>query len=116
MSRSSANVRHNGDRVLLTIDGRSWELPWQAALELSRMLMGAARQCEELAVANRLIADQALLIRAGAPFALSNHPKIRDAARTEAQWDSQLRRYIPLPPWRRPVEFGVPSVTQEPPK
>lgn len=113
MSRSSANVRHDGDRVLLTIDGKTWQLPWQAAVQLGRLMQSAGRQAEEFAQANRVIADEALLLRAGAPFSLSSNPKIREAAKTEAAWGS-LRRYLPAR--FRDAEFGVPSIRQEKPK
>ncbi len=113
MSRSSAQVRQDGDRVLLAIDGKVWNLPWQSAIELGRLLQSFGKQAEEIAIANRVIADQALLLRVGAPFALSNHPKIRDAAKTEAAWGS-LRRYLPAR--FRDAEFGVPTIRQEKPK
>jgi hypothetical protein len=114
VSRSRAQVAVEFGRVVLAIDGRSWNLPWQAALELGRGLLSAAKRAEEIADANRIIADQALLVRAGAPFAISDHPKILDAARNEAQWDSSLRRALPKPGARAGVEFGVPSINQEP--
>lgn len=113
MGRSAANIRCEGDRVLLTIDGKAWQLPWQTAISLGRALQAKGRQAEEVASANRIVADQALLLRAGAPFSLTDHPKIRDAARSEAQW-GPLRRYL-KPRWPS-VDFGVPSIRQEKPK
>lgn len=109
-----ADIRAEGDRVLLAIDGRGYAIPWQQAIELGRALIAKAREAEEVASANRIIADQALLTRVGAPFALSNNRLIRGAARTAAQWDSALRRAIKATPRREHV--GVPTIHQEPPR
>lgn len=95
----------------MLLDGRGYSLPWKAALELGQQLISQARAAEEFAVANRIIADQALLTRTGAPFALSNNSAIRAAAKTMAQWDSSLRRYIKAAP--RQGVVGVPTVNQE---
>lgn len=114
MSQVRADIRAEGDRVVFAIEGRAYVIPWQAALELGRALTTKGREAEEFAAANRIIADQALLERSGAPFALSNNRLIRSAARTAAQWDSLLRRYIKATP--RPEQVGVPTVITEPPR
>lgn len=115
MGRSSANIRQDGDHVLLTIDGKAFRMPWQTALAMGRALQAKARQAEELVAANRIVADEALLIRAGAGLSLSSNPAIRAQAHRDAQWDSQLRRAIPNPN-PRSASVGVPRILQEKPK
>ena len=92
----AVTVRIEGTRVLVIRDGQVvLNLPWGAALELSRVLYGKARQAEEVAQAERIIADHALLTRVGFPIGLSDNPAIRKEAWKEGQWNSALRRYIP---------------------
>ena len=93
------------------IDGKLWALPWQAALELGRNLISESKKAEEVAVANRVIADSALMIRAGVPFALSRNRKIIEDAKTMAQWDTGLRRAVRAN-FPRAV-FGTPSIGNE---
>lgn len=112
MSRSNARIAQDGDRVELTIDGKTWRLPHEAAILLGRNLISEAKRAEEFANANRVIADAALGMRLGLPFGLTNNRAIREAAKTAAQWDTSLRRLIPSPTWRG-VEFGTPTVGNE---
>lgn len=112
MSRSHARIAQDGDHVELSIDGKLWRLPWQAAVELGKNLVAQGKLAEEVASANRVIADAALLMRVGAPFGLTRNRKIREEAKSMAQWDSSLRRYIKTPKWRG-VEFGTPAIRNE---
>jgi hypothetical protein len=77
-----------GDKVQTSV------MPWDAALEVARALTAKAREVESDIKANRIIDDQALLIRLGVPLGLSNNPLIKQAAHQAAQFDDKLRRYI----------------------
>lgn len=90
-------VRQEGDRVLLLEGGRTvLELPWDAAVQLSKAILAQARKAEELVKAEQIIADQALLTRLGTPLGLTNNPAMLKAAANEAAWNRDLRRRVPL--------------------
>ena len=96
MDRHELAVRREGERVLLIQDGRLMsDLPPQAALELARGLTVQARLAEEQAQAGRIVFDQALLMRTGAPFGLTNRPDILREAVKESWLNRTLRRYLP---------------------
>jgi hypothetical protein len=91
----SISVRQEGPNVLLIIGGRATELPWNAALDVANALREKAKDAEEIAKAEGIIFDQALLIRTGAPLGFSSNPDIQKEAGKEAAWNSDLRRHIP---------------------
>lgn len=115
----SLDIRQDGDRVILIAAG--WPaitLPWQAALNLAKAIYTMAKRAEEFANAQRIINDQALLMRKGVPLGLSNRSDIQAEALKEAAWNTELRRFIPFMrgigiPSRE--VFGVPSLKQSPP-
>lgn len=89
-------VRQEGESVILIVNGRAVaQMPPESALEVSRAIRIQAGKAREIGEAERVINDQALLTRAGAPFGLTNNPKILDAAGREAAWDRNLRRRFP---------------------
>ncbi len=88
-------IRQNGPNVLLIIDGRATELPWNAALDVANALREKARDAEEIAKAEGIIFDQALLLRSGAPIGFSSNPDIQKEAAKEAVSNPTLRRHIP---------------------
>lgn len=91
-----ARIRQEGTRVLLILDGRLvFDVDWSTADQIGRGLLVKARAAEEIAKAEAIATDQAILFRAGAPIGLTNHPAIRQLAGTLAAWDSRLRRYLP---------------------
>lgn len=69
---------------------------WEVCLTLAAAFRRSARGGEEQAKATELVRAQALLTRTGAPFALTTDPRIREAAYTDAQWDSSVRKAMPL--------------------
>lgn len=88
-------VRDEGHRVLVIENGKTLiDLPWDGALALARAIAVKARKAEEVAKAEQVIFEQAILTRSGAPFGLTNTPHLLKAAANEAAWNSQLRRYI----------------------
>lgn len=95
-SQESLRVRHEGARVLVLKDGRSLlDLPWQAALDLSKALQAQGKRAEEIDKAQAIIADQAIVTRLGFRFGLTSHPALLRAATKEAAWNRNLRRAIP---------------------
>lgn len=89
-------VRQEGAKILLLFNGRLvCELTWEAAEVVARAMHVQAKKAEEIAKAEQIIYDQAILTRTGFPLGLSNHPGILQEARKEAAWNSDLRRYIP---------------------
>lgn len=104
----------NGQNVLLIHNGKLVAtIPYQQALALGRLIMGAAKQAEEVATANARIGHEALLIRTGAPFALTTNRAIRTDAFKEAQWGTTARKGMPLR-GRHPSKFkvGAPRIRQ----
>lgn len=92
---TQAVVRQEGREILLIVNGRAvLQMPWDAALVLSRAIYTQAKKAEELANADLLIADNALLMRAGIPLDLTTRPELLNESRKEAAWNSSLRRYI----------------------
>lgn len=91
----TATVRQEGDRVVILHGGRAvLDLPWDGALELARAIHNQAKRAEELANADAIATDQAILLRLGVPIGLSDRKDIQQEAQNRAAWDSGLRRYI----------------------
>ena len=89
-------VRQEGTRVSLIVDGREvLSGHWRQADELAKALVAKARAAEELEKHEAIAHDHAILMRAGAPFGLTNTPWIRDLAARIAAWDTRLRRFMP---------------------
>jgi hypothetical protein len=93
---NSVRVRQERDRVLLIKDGQLvLDLPWQTGVELAKALHVKAKVAEEYSQANRIILDQAVLFRAGAPFGLTRHAGMLKESIKEALFNRKLRRYMP---------------------
>jgi len=106
-------VRRQGDRILLLDSGRLLlELPYPAARELARALLTQAVRVDEVAHAQEVVADQALLLRSGAPFALTQVSGLLHEASRLARYDRSLRRALPgvVPV----AKVGVPSIRLHP--
>jgi hypothetical protein len=113
-------IRNDGFNVILVSNmGVTVVLPWSAALEVAKEITAQARKIEEVAKANQIVGDQALLIRLGIPLGLSDNPDIKKEALKEAQWDPKLRKYITgsrvkgIPSGE---VMGTPSLIQHEPK
>jgi hypothetical protein len=115
-----ASVIQDGERVLLVIDGRLVaDLPPEAAINLGRALITKGRLAEEIVHRDRVIADQALLFRAGVGIPLIVNPALRAEAGKEAAWNSELRRALPNRTDAVNKTAGqvyMPAVWQDPPK
>ena len=93
----TVHVRHEGTTVLIIQDGKALlELPYGAALELANAIRAKAKQAEELAHAESVITDQAILLRSGVPVGLATRPDMIQEAVKEAAWNTALRRYMPV--------------------
>ena len=85
-----------GTRVIVVKNGTLvMDLEWQAALEFGQALLATARKAEACAKAPRIIEDQAVIIRAGLAFPLTDDKKMIEAAMQESRWSRALRRYMP---------------------
>ena len=91
------NVRQEATQVVVIRNGSTvFDMPWDAALQLAQAIYTQAKRAEELAKADAIAGDQAILLRLGVPLGLSDRPDIQHEAQKRAAWDSDLRRYIPL--------------------
>lgn len=104
-------VANEGDKVVLVLNGkRVCDMPPEIAQQASKLLYQKALQAQEHRDANRIIMDQAIMQRAGMPFGLSRNHKIVEEARKEAQWNSVLRRFMPLRGIEPRAIVGTPSL------
>ena len=100
-------IRHpspNGeDKVCLIVNGKLVaDLPYQVAMQFGKQLFGLGKLIENDSNIEKTIADQSVLMRAGAALGLTSNPKVLSEAHKEAQWNKDLRKYMPNAP-------GVPS-------
>jgi hypothetical protein len=122
MARGDFKCSQNGSEVSFYIRQGEKEfamndLPWEAAQMIGRALLEKGLLAEQHAKANEIIQDQAIMFRSGAPFALSDDPKILEEAKKEAVWNRDLRRSnLRLADAGIPSseQVGVPTVTQGP--
>jgi hypothetical protein len=109
-------IRQEGTSVQLLKDGKLLvEMPWDAALEVARVIQHVAHRAEELAKHTEVALDHAILLRAGVPIGLAVDPRVVEEAEQMAQYDRDLRRYMPGGV-KSKERFGVPTVTQHPPR
>ena len=112
-------VRRDGPNVILIMENRRpLDMPWDAALSLAKAITRQARLAEEQAKAPAIALDQALLMRSGAPFGLTNNPDIIAEAKKEAVGNTKLRRYLTGNRAKGigGPTVGAPTVIQHPPK
>ena len=108
-------VRQEGTRVLIISEGKLLlDLPWRAALEISKGLRTAAKLAEEQAEALKIIQDQAVIQRAGFPVGLTDNPDIQKEALKVAQHDRKLRRFMPGG-IKSEGAVGTPTLIKKPP-
>lgn len=113
-------ARQEGPKVLLIVKGFSVrdvvaELPWNVALDVARAIYEKAKDAEEVANAEGIVFDQALLIRMGARIGFSSHPGIQAEAAKEAVGNRELRRYLPGGV-KSQEQFGRPTIIRHPPR
>lgn len=81
--------------------------PLEAAAQIRSAITAQARLIEEEQQAERIIRDQSILAISGAPFGLSNNPKILAEAAKEAHWGAIRRYRRPERPFRL---LGAPRI------
>ena len=114
--RKDCRVRQEGTRVLIISEGKLLlDLPWKAALEVSKGLRIAAKLAEEEVNVLKIIADQALIQRTGFPVGLTNNPAIQKEAMKEAVHNRDLRRALPGGIKSQSI-VGTPTLIKKPPK
>ncbi len=94
---NSVRLIHDNGRVILIVnnDPKGLAMPWQKADEVIAAMRQVTREAEEYCKANRIVADNALMQRAGLPVGLSNNPAIMRESIKEALYDRDLRRALP---------------------
>ena len=93
---TQVRIRVVGPEVLVIVDDRAvLQCPWNAVLDIAHELIAKAREAEEYAKAENIIFDNALLIRSGAPFGLSNNRDIVAESVKEAGHNTTIRRHMP---------------------
>lgn len=97
---------HNGRKL--------FNVPHELACEIARLTYQQAKKCEEYQNVNRIIAQDALLIRTGAPFSFTSNPRIREESFKQAQWDSAARKGMALRGVPSPKAVGTPSFVKSP--
>jgi hypothetical protein len=98
-------------RTLIVLNGKAVaSVPWQTCDEIAKSFTRAARAGEEQEKANSIVLAEAALIRSGAPFSLTSDSKIRDDAFTEAQWNSHMRKRMPMRGAPSKKRLGTPTI------
>ena len=93
---SSIRILQNYSKVLLIVNGKCVAaIPAGKAKEVGKAMQLVGARAEEWERASQVITDQAIMMRTGAPFSLTGDPKLNAEAFKEAQWNTDLRRYIP---------------------
>lgn len=109
------DVNHPDNVLILKKEGELFRLQfgmrWQDALAFANVVIAQARKAEEYAKANQQIAQEALLIKSGAPFSMVTDPRMRDAARVEAQFGRKRKVIGPHAPSAR--EVFPPVITKQ---
>ena len=107
------NISAQADRVILAINGRAIDIPFEQAHLLALALRTKANEAEEYAKAEAIALDQAILLRSGAPIGLTSNKHIQAEAAREAAWNSKLRKYMPGGIKSR-EQFGKAAVIKHP--
>lgn len=89
-------IRQQGEMLLVIGNGK---LLFDMTADISDKILSAlysqSRACEEWEKAEKIALDNAILFRAGAPFGLTNDPKIQEESIKEAVHNRNLRRWMP---------------------
>lgn len=118
LARSIKRVARNapGQPILVIADGRTiLDVPGHAVGDVLTAFVSRIRDAEEIEAHDQIATDAAILLRAGVPMGLTDHPVIRDEAAKRAAWDSDLRRYMPGGV-RGSTLFGRPGVRRTSPE
>lgn len=109
MDEHKIRVRQEGRQVILVIDGRGLEMPWQVARQISDALRTKSVAAREFEQAEMVIHDQALLQKIGAPFGVTDNPRIQREAIKLAVQTQRPGQIVST------AAVGTPTITQFPP-
>ncbi|MDX1497054.1 MAG: hypothetical protein R3352_05835 [Salinisphaeraceae bacterium] len=101
--------------IALLFDGKVIQgmeaIPRQAAEQIARTLLAQCRILENAEDPQKTIMDQAILHRAGFAVGLTDNGKMLSEAHKEAQWNTELRRYMKGAPGIKTSEIvGTPTI------
>ena len=108
------DIRREGNRVLLLKGGALLaDMPWEAALEVARALQALGKQAEQIAKIEKVIDDQAILLRSGVALGLTNNPAAQHEALRKAEFDPALRKHYPNKLGGIPSDavIGIPTIS-----
>lgn len=95
MSIKHIQIIQEGNQVIFVYDGRPLKMHWQSAIEIAKLIHTQAKKAEEQDNAIQIATDHAILFRAGFPIGLTSRPDIQEEAEHIAQYDRDLRRFMP---------------------
>lgn len=91
----SLRVVQERDSLFIIHNEKYWfEIPYQQAKLFVNALEQQIKRCEEWDERERIIKDQAILMKTNHPFALSDNPNIIEQAIKEARNNEKLNKYI----------------------
>lgn len=91
------SIRQHGTKVVLLAGGKAVlpPIPWDAALQLSAAIKQQAEKAKQLAHPELVIADQALCLRMGLPFGVTDNVEIQREAFKESQYIHPPNAVVP---------------------
>lgn len=93
---NNLRIRQDGKTVQVIRNGvLLLDMPWDAAVDVAMAILQQARLVEEIEKREEIIRDQAILNRVGLQIGLLNNSYLQQEAMKEAQYNSELRRYLP---------------------
>lgn len=102
-------VTTEGANVVFQIEKRGYRMPYQTALAFANVMIKNGKIAEEYANAEQVVMDGAILLRSGAPFGISDNPKINEEIKKEAVSNRLLRTSMTGGVKSR-EQFGTPSL------
>lgn len=106
-----------GDKVICDLlDGTYLDLEPKNAIALGDALYQVAKRAEEWENAEQIAVDSGILIKAGAPFALTSNPKILDLTKQEIATNKAIRRMpgsVKFGNIKSEETFGTPRIIQD---
>lgn len=110
---NSIVISEKENEIIILILGKVFlVLPFNVALQLGNDIIGKSKKLEEIAKAEQIAFDNAILQRRGINLGLSDNKDIQELTGKEAAWNSSLRRYIPNTNLRQQA-VGTPTVKRE---
>lgn len=103
------DIGHEGPEVYLVCMGKRMNMPPRVAREMAAWLTHNAGLAEEVAERERIVLDEAIMLRTGGRIGLIHDDFLKNEATKEASWNSNLRRYVRTSKQRRP-KLGKPAV------